>query len=206
MPAIDGPAPRLSHLMRGDGVRLYSPLLNDTLEQSPALLEAADKAPSLLAAQWKDLLLRHPGLYLAERWPVFRWTVAPPDVAQCHPAFAGIDGDPADLKALGLSARVRPQDAMLAAYARSWMGTPILSHLTFLILAVLLLGTFLRRRGVEDIAMAGLMAGALVYAASYFMLSIACDYRYLDFVDLAAMSGVFYWSCARYKDRQNIAS
>ena len=188
LPVLDRAAPRLSRLMRGDGVRLYSPMLNDTLESSPALIDAGSAVPAtLLFAQWEDLLLHHPGLYLAERWTVFRWTVAPPDVSQCHPAFAGIDGDPADLKALGLAPRIRPQDAALAAYAHTFMGTPVLSHLTFLILTAIMLAVLLRRRRSPDIAVAALLAGGLVYTASYFVISIACDYRYLDFVDLAAL-------------------
>jgi hypothetical protein len=192
---LDRAAPRLAHLMRSDGVRLYSPVLNDTLEASPALIDATAAVPApVLFGQWEDLLLRHTSTYLAERWTVFRWTVAPPDISQCHPAFAGIDGDPAELKALGLAARFRPRDATLAAYARALMGTPILSHLTFLILAALLLAALLWRRRSADIAIAALLAGGIVYTASYFIISIACDYRYLDFVDLGAMSAAFYWA------------
>jgi hypothetical protein len=36
------------------------------------------------------------------------------------------------------------------------------------------------------------MAGALGFAASFLVISIACDYRYLYFLDLAAMTGVLY--------------
>lgn len=202
LPELDAAEPRLAHLMRGDGVRLYSPVLNDTLESSPALMDAAAAVPaSRLFAQWRALIRDHPGLYLAERWPVFRWTVAAPDVAQCHPAYAGIDGDPADLKRLGIAPRQRPQDAALSAYARALMGTPVLSHLTFLLLSVVILVMLLRRRSNPDIAIAALLAGGLVYTASYYVISVACDYRYLEFVDLAAMSGALYWACsqARYK-------
>ena len=38
-------------------------------------------------------------------------------------------------------------------------------------------------------AIAGLMAGALVFALSFYVISIACDYRYLDFLDMAAITG-----------------
>lgn len=202
LPLLDRAAPRLVQLMRSDGVRLYSPVLNDTLEASAALMDAAAAVPApVLFAQWEDLLLHHAPIYLAERWTVFRWTVAPPDVVQCHPAFAGIDGDPADLKALGLAVRFRPRDAALAAYARAFIGTPVLSHLTFLILAAALLAALLWRRRSADIAIAALLAGGLVYTASYFVISIACDYRYLDFVDLGAMSAAFYWAVSRSRHK-----
>lgn len=194
LPLLDRQQPQLSRLMRSDGVRLYSPVMNDTLEDSPPLLQAMGAAPdALIFAQWLELVKDHPALYLAQRWPVFLWTVAAPDVSQCHPAFAGIDGDPAALKALGLSARLRQQDAALAAYARAWMGTPILSHLAFAILALALLPALLLRRRAPDIAVSGLLASAMLFAVSFFFISIACDYRYLDFLDLGALSAAFYW-------------
>jgi hypothetical protein len=201
LPLLDHADPRLSQLMRHDGVTLYSPVLNDTLEQSPDLMEAVSDAPAgLLFAQWKALVLDHPGLYLRARWPVFRWTIAAPDVAQCHPAFVGIEGDAAQLNALGMAPRIRPTDRVLARYTRAWMGTPVLSHLTFAILAALLMVPLLLRRHDADIAIAGMLAGALLFTLSFFVVSIACDYRYLDFLDLAALTAAFYWAASRQDD------
>jgi hypothetical protein len=202
LPLVGRRQPELARLMRQDGVRLYSPAMNDTLEQSAPLLKAIDATPqALIFTQWKELILAHPGLYLAQRWPVFLWTVTTPDSALCHPVFAGVDGDPAMLKALGLSARVRPQDAALAAYARAWIHTPVLSHLAFALLAVILLAALLLRHNPPDIAVAFLLVGALLFALSFFFISIACDYRYLDFLDLASLSAGFYWAATRpYKN------
>ena len=106
-------------------------------------------------------------------------------------AVAGIDGEPDQLKALGLSARIRPQDIRLAAYARGFMGTPVLSHLAFAGLGLGLLILYLSRRRPADIAMAGLILGALVFAATFFFVSVACDYRYLYPLDLAVMLALF---------------
>ena len=200
LPLLDRQQPALSRLMRREGVRLYSPVLSDTLENSASLVQAMTAAPdALISAQWIGLLTDHPGLYLAQRWPVFLWTVAAPDVALCHPAFVGIEGDPGELKALGLVAGRRPQDIALAAYARAWMGTPVLSHLAFAVLALALLAGLLLRRRPPDIAVAGLLAGGLLFTASFFFISLACDYRYLDFLDLGTLSAAFYWA-ARYKN------
>ena len=33
------------------------------------------------------------------------------------------------------------------------------------------------------------MAGSLLFAASFALISVACDYRYLYLLDLAAMAG-----------------
>ena len=47
-------------------------------------------------------------------------------------------------------------------------------------------------REPADVVMAALMASALAFAASFFLISIACDFRYLYFLDLAAMAGALY--------------
>jgi hypothetical protein len=166
--------------------------MQDTLE--PVL--PAHTAKGAVMAQWRALLLTRPGLYLRERLPLFWQVVATPNIALCHPAYAGIDGDPAQLKALGLVARIRPQDAELAAYAHGFMGTPVLSHLAFAALALTLLIFYLNRGGKADIAMAGMLAAALAFAASFFFVSVACDYRYLYPLDLAAMLALFRFFAA----------
>ena len=74
------------------------------------------------------------------------------------------------------------------------MGTPVLSHLAFAALALVLLIFYLSRGGVADIAMAGMLAGALLFTASFFFVSVACDYRYLYALDVAAMAGLLYWA------------
>ena len=52
----------------------------------------------------------------------------------------------------------------------------------------------LRRRRPADIAMAGMLGGALACTASFFFISIACDYRYLYALDLSALLAAFYLS------------
>ena len=59
-------------------------------------------------------------------------------------------------------------------------------------LAALLL-TFLIRRGeTADIAIAGLLTGALLFSASFAVVSIACDYRYLVFLDFAVLAAALH--------------
>ena len=195
---LEKQAPVLDALIRKDGVALYSPRLVDTLEQSTALTQAIYRAPSgVVFAQWRQLIFSHPGLYLKERWPVFGWVVAPPDVIVCHPDVVGVDG-PADiLKTLGLKEQIRPQDRFLYFYVANFFHTPVLSHLLYGALALLLAVLLMRRRMAGDGAIAGLQIAALVFAASFFAVSIACDYRYLYFLDLAAMTGVLQYFAGR---------
>ena len=187
---LEARAPKLDAEIRKDGVRLYSPHLVDTLEDSTTLTEAIYHAPNgVIFAQWRQLVLAHPWLYLRERWPVFRWVVAPPDLIVCHPDVVGVDG-PADiLRTLGLKEQVRPQDRFLYLYVARFFHTPVLSHTLYAALALLFLVVLIRRGRPSDLAIAGLQAAALLFALSFFIISIACDYRYLYFLDLAAMTG-----------------
>jgi hypothetical protein len=50
----------------------------------------------------------------------------------------------------------------------------------------------LLRRRPADVAVAGLLLGALMFTATFVVLSIACDYRYLYALDLAAITGSLY--------------
>jgi hypothetical protein len=40
--------------------------------------------------------------------------------------------------------------------------------------------------------MAGLLAAALAFTATFFIVSVACDYRYLYFLDVAAIAAGVY--------------
>ena len=56
----------------------------------------------------------------------------------------------------------------------------------------LLAGLLLWRRGPGDLPLAALQLAGVAFAASFFIISIACDYRYLYFTDLAAIVGLVY--------------
>jgi hypothetical protein len=194
--ALEQRAPSLDAAIRKDGVALYSPHLVDTLEGSSVLTNAIYRAPpGAVFAQWRQLVLDHPGLYLRERLPVFRWVLAPPDMLVCHPDVVGVDGPPEMMKALGLSAHIRAQDRFLYFYVANFFHTSVLSHLLYGAMALLFLLLLAWRGAPADIAVAGLEIAALTFALSFFVVSIACDYRYLYFLDLAAMTGALQFFC-----------
>jgi hypothetical protein len=188
-------APGLNAAIRKDGAALYSPHLVDTLENSATLTRAIYGAPpGAIFAQWRDLILGRPALYLSERLPVFGWLVAPPDPLLCHPDVVGIDGPPDLLRQLGLRPRIRPRDRALYSYVAQFFHTPVLSHLLYGALSLVLLVLLARRGSPADFVMAGLQIAALIFTLSFFVISIACDYRYLYFLDLAAMTGALQLS------------
>lgn len=185
--------PALAAQMRTNAARLYTPERNDTLASSAplqaALLNADENA---IPAQWRAFVMEHPLLYLKVRWDAFRALFFTPDLAGCRPIFAGVIGPPAMLSALHMKVRFDARDRFLTAYGWAFAGTPVLSHAAFGALALFELYLLIRRRRNEDIAIGAMLASAFVFTASFFVISIACDYRYLYFLDVAALIALAY--------------
>ena len=193
LPDLARTQPHLLQLMRTDGTRLYSPVRSDTLANSQALQSALADAPDdALHASWKSLVLSHPALYLRQRLGVFLWTLFTPDIAVCVPYVTGLRA-PADLlDRLHIRARDDWRDDAVDRYGQIFTGTPVFSHLTFLLLGAAELWFLLSRRNAADIAFASMFAGAVVFSASFLVVSIACDYRYLYVLDLSAIVTLLY--------------
>ena len=84
------------------------------------------------------------------------------------------------------------RDAMLNAYGKAFVGTPAFSHATFAVLGAIVFVLMLRRRRPADLAVASMIAAAFAFAATFFVISIACDYRYLYVLDLSALAAALY--------------
>lgn len=191
--AIASRDPFLSEKLRKEGVMLYSAERNDTLSDSKSLQTALDHAdPEEIARQWRDLVLHHTGLYLNVRAEVFRWVLLTPDLDACVPYITGVDGPPGVLRALGIAERMGTSDIALKRYGAIFLGTPLLSHGAAALLAICELFFLLHRRRDPDIVVAAMLAGSLAFTLTFFVISIACDYRYLYFLDVAAMVSLFY--------------
>jgi hypothetical protein len=193
---LDQAAPVLARVLRERGVARYSVQRLDPVMNDQPIGDAIDDAPEgSIFATWRNLVFHHPALYLGERLPVFWQVLGTPDLLSCHPFYTGVGGPPDVLKSLGIVAHRSERAHLLADYGEELTGTPVFSHLTFVALAAAVLVFLLRRRQAADIAVAGLVAGALLFTFTFVIVSVACDYRYLYFLDLAAMAGAVYAAC-----------
>jgi hypothetical protein len=186
--------PVLERLIRTKGVGLYRPGVHDSLSGDTVFGGAEDNAPDeAVARQWSDLVRGHPWLYLRLRAETFRWLATTPDTHLC-PAMnlVGVAGPKAAMQSLGLAHRLDKRDVGLTAYMAGPIGSAFCSHVFFALLGVAALVFLLRQRSPPDIAMAAMLAASLAFMASFFVISIACDYRYLLFVDTAAMTAALY--------------
>lgn len=190
---IDRVDPRLDDEIRRAAVQDYSPERVDTLDFDDHTAQALRRVRNeTIQAEWLDLLREHPGVYLKVRAEVFRWVFATPVIDRCLPIHVGVDGPPKALKDLGMPPRTTHNDIRLYNYMTWFLDTPAYTHVTYAIVALVVGVLLLLRRDPADLAMAAFMAGALAFVASFFVISIACDYRYLYLIDLAAITGVIY--------------
>jgi len=180
-------------LMRSDGSALYSPTRSDSLARSKRLQAALARAPDdILHRPWLNFVLQNPLLYLRERAEVFRWVFLTPDISVCVPYVVGFRGPPPAMNELGFSTRVSPRDKLMNRYGQVLTHTPLFSHMTFLLLAIFEIVFLLRRRCAPDIAFVSMLMGAIGFCASFFFISIACDYRYFYVLDLTALTVLIY--------------
>ena len=190
---IEPDDPNLGRELRTDGVDLYTPERNDTLANSKPLQAALDDAdPDAISAQWRDLVFHHTWLYLKLRWEVFRWVFLTPDLNACVPFEVGVDGPTDVLRTLGVGERMDNRDQALEVYNEMFVGTPILSHLAAAFLLAVELVFLLRRKRNADIVIAAMLIGAVIFTVTFFVISIACDYRYLYFLDVSTLIALLY--------------
>ena len=193
-------SPRLEQLIRTKGVAAYTPVRIDAIQEITDLQDAVSAAPDrLVSAQWRELVLRDPLLYLQVRWSSFGWVLLTPELDQCLPVFVGVDGPQPWLGKLGLKSMTRANDKRLEAWTVSLTDTPVMSHAAYALLALGVLARLLWRRRVGDLAVAAMIVAAFAFTASFFIVGLACDYRYLYDLDVVAMAAAFYLALGRGK-------
>jgi hypothetical protein len=192
MPALAAVIPKGLELIRHQAREAYSPVRSDTLGGFPATSALWRPPPAVTFTQWRELVTDDPVGYARRRLEVFRWVFLTPQLDLCVPIHLGVQGPPEIEQKLGIREGHWLQDSRIYDYARRWFSTPLYSHLTYAVLALAVAIILLTRREPADIPMAALMLGALLFTASFFVVSIACDYRYLYALDLAAITGTLY--------------
>ncbi len=190
---IDAVNPRADDEIRATASRAYSPERVDTLGGYPKLGRTLAKLKSdVIRREWVGLVRDRPELYATVRADAFRWVFLTPDIDRCLPVHVGVSGPAAALDELHLPPRRSAGDERLYNYVTWFLDTPLYSHAAYGVLALILVGALLLRRDPADLVIAAMLAGAMAFAASFFLISIACDYRYLYFLDLAAVTGLLY--------------
>jgi len=193
LPILDRDAPAMARLMRAKGAALYTPAAHDPLADKSGMKDLVIPSMDAVKRQWRAAILAHPLDYLAVRAADFWWVFGSTHADQCMTYVTGVDGPPGPMRLLNLKTRYDDRDNVLDDdYAGPLIGTPVLSHPFFAAIGLICLVILARRRRPADIVLAGLLAAAALYTASYFVIALACEYRYLFVIDLAAITAAFY--------------
>jgi len=193
MPIVDKAEPAAVQVIHTRAVPVYTPERVDTITFNPDVVAAFKAVPrDQIRQEWVALVTHDPGLYLQARAAAFRQVFTTPVIDHCLPVHLGVEGPAEILKSLNMPFRDDRRDERLYNYVTWFLDTPAMSHVPYAIVALLAAGFLLIRRDPADIVVAALLAGALAFTASFFLISIACDYRYLYLLDLAALTGVLY--------------
>lgn len=185
-------APWLERLLETGGVAAYSPVRINGLGPILDRLAARPQMAGIVADQWSQIIRRHPLLYLRVRARAFEWVFLTPVIGECLPVYTGVDGPPEEMQSLGLVRRQTAMDRSLARYALAFTATPVYAHALYGAVGLVLLIVLLRRRRAADIAVAAMLASAIAFTLSFAVISIACDYRYLYYLDLAVIAAALY--------------
>lgn len=196
-------APALEAFIRREAAPAYTAAGADNLGRLADGPAMAIPAGDAVTHQWRGFVLSRPGLYLRIRGEVFFATFMASTANACPTQFAGVDsGNPGLLKRAGLAARFDDKDAWDDAYEYAFLGTPVFSHLLYAAILMAVLAVSLRRfrrgeRRPERLCVIAMGASAFAFTASFFFISSACDYRYLYFLDVAAMAALLFEAAAR---------
>jgi hypothetical protein len=200
---LDQARPDLARFIRLQAAPHFRAAAVDNLVTLPGEHAVLSRGGPALGRQWASLIVTRPWLYIRTRAAVWTSTVMTPAADNCPMVMTGVDsGDPRMLRRAGLRLRDDAKDDWDDDYSQAFLGTPLYSHLFHAaLLALALIAGLLRwRRGDRNPALVATMAlgvAALLVAASYFVISIACDYRFLYFLDVAAMAATVREAAAR---------
>jgi hypothetical protein len=195
LPTVERNEPAAARILEQRGAQAYSPERIDTLSFDRAVDAAIAMVPTEdFHAEWVRLVTHDPGLYLKARFAAFRQVFATPVIDRCLPVEVGVEGPANYLKALGIPTRSDQRDVRLFNYTTWFLDTPAMSHVAYAVLALAVLVALLVRREPADLVVGAMVAGGLVFTASFFVISIACDYRYLYALDLTAITGLLYFA------------
>jgi hypothetical protein len=185
--------PKAAELIERQATGVYDAARVDKLDSDVNFRRTIWHVPyPAMDAQWRRIIIHYPAAYVLQRLDVFRWTFLTPKLELCLPVQVGVMGPDKLLKDLDIQTGLSPQAAGIGAYAERFYGTPIYSHLTWAVVAIGMIVLLLRRRDPADWAIIGLLVGSLLFAGSFAVISVACDYRYLYLLDLAAMVSLLY--------------
>ncbi len=195
---LDAQAPAMAHFLHHEGRNLYTPAQQDPVVFDWRIQPLIFASIGAVGAQWRELVVAHPLLYLRVRTEEFAWLFLQQHPDKCLTFTVGVSGPVKQMKIVGLLQRYDRRDEWLEDnYAQALVGTPAFSHVAFGLAGLLCLIILLVRREASDLAMAAMLIASALYVLTYFLIGVACEYRYLFVMDMSALAAMSYLSFRR---------
>ena len=86
---------------------------------------------------------------------------------------------------LHLSRGLRPSDEILYAYSAKYFDTPLFRQGFYLAVAVLLVLALAIFKPMQSRPFIAMLAAAITFTLSFAVIGLACDFRFLYFLDLS---------------------
>jgi hypothetical protein len=157
-----------------------------------------------IAAQWFLLVGSDPAGYLGHRADVFSWLLGLHDQLRCLPVHVGF-AEAALVEKAGVSAKPSQYSDELYRHALRFVHTPYFSPAAWAVGSAITLAFAMARRR-RDPVMIGIQVAALAYLASYFFVSVACDFRYAYFSVVGATIGIVWLATGGYRRSDQVVS
>lgn len=171
-------------------LRRYSPQRQDFMAEADSSNNLWIP-PEAWFTDWVTIVSQHPGAYLTHRLNFMGWLLGCHNPTECLPFYLGVQSEPQQMAAtLGVTTGVSARAKLLEALGNASLF--LFRPWIYLSLSVATLGVLLLRDRERHGPMITLQVCGLLYAASYFLIGIACDFRYTYFCTITGLFGLVY--------------
>lgn len=195
-PAIERGAPDVPLEHRPDRQRIIEQLQRYSPQRQDFMAEPDGEPhmwiqPAAWFQDWAANVVQHPGGYVAHRLDFMGWLLGCRDPNKCLPFAVGVPAEPAAMaEALGVTSGISSRAALLGKIGNAsiFLFRPWIYILLSLVSLLYLIQLDRQRHS----SMIALQLCGLLYAASYFFIGIACDFRYTYFSTITGLFGLAY--------------
>lgn len=147
--------------------------------------------PEAWLADWGASIRQHPLAYVAHRLDATSWLLGFHGPEKCVPFAVGISSEPGHmLAALGAEPGMSSRAEWLEKFGWSWRS--LFQPWIYIGLSLATTACLMARGVREHGPVIALQTCGLLYAASYFVIGFACDFRYTYFTTISALFGAAY--------------
>lgn len=195
-PSLEKSAPDVKQGHQPTREKILAAIANYNPERQDYMWESLEKTNIIfpheaLFNDWLTRILEYPGTYFAHRLDVLSWILGCHDTTKCLPYHLGISSQPEQMVTeIGIESGMSDRTKMLESLGNLTMF--LFRPVIYLILSLAVVGFLIKRDWRQHSLIITIQIAGLIYAATYLLVGIACDFRYTYFSTLTALFGLAY--------------